>query len=221
MNCTGFDSPIYYRSMNQLDKNMLDKSNNSDAKTEQVTFFNCARQYCVCFVDIVDSTKNTCDIYGSDKIQGYYSTFLNTMSSIIKMHNGRVIKNSGDGLLYYFPKTVDSKNELAFQYVLDCGLAMIEANKSINQNFTQKGLSSVCYRISANYGKVELAMSVNSHNVDLFGPPVNICSKINHLASSNEMIVNSDLFEVLKNTSFYQEYSFRALEKNFEGRNSN
>ena len=145
---------------------------------------------CVCFVDIVDSTKNTCDINGSDKIQRYYSIFLNTMSSIIKNHNGKVIKNSGDGLLYYFPKTVDSKNELAFQDVLDCGLAtMIEANKSINQNLTQKGLSSICYRISANYGKVELAISENSHNVDLFGPPVNICSKINHLASSNEIIV--------------------------------
>ena len=215
MNCTGIDSQIYYRSMNQPDKNMVGNSSNSNSKTEQVTFINCAHEYCVCFVDIVDSTKNTCDINGSDKIQGYYSIFLNTMSSIIKKHNGRVIKNSGDGLLYYFPKTVDSKNELAFQDVLDCGLAMIEANKSINQNLTQKGLSSICYRISANYGKVELAISENSHNVDLFGPPVSICSKINHLASSNEMIVSSDLFEVLKSTSFYQEYSFRALEKNF------
>ncbi|MDN5847341.1 MAG: response regulator [Candidatus Nitrosocosmicus sp.] len=216
MNCTGFDSPVYYRSMNQLDQNTLDNSNDPNSNIEQVTFINCAHKYCMCFVDIVDSTKNTCDINGSDKIQGYYSIFLNTMSSIIKKHNGRVIKNSGDGLLYYFPKTVDSKNELAFQDVLDCGLAMIEANNSINQNFTQKGLSSVRYRISANYGKVELAISVNSYNVDLFGPPVNICSKINHLASSNEMIVNNDLFEVLKRTSFYQEYSFKVLEKNFD-----
>jgi hypothetical protein len=77
-------------------------------------------------------------------------------------------------------------------------------------------LSSVCYRISANYGKVELAISVNSYNVDLFGPTVNIYSKINHLASSNEMIVNSDLFEVLKGTSFYQEYSFRALDMTYD-----
>ena len=138
MNCTGFDSPIYYRSMSQPNQNTLDKSNNSNSNTEQVTFINCAHKYCVCFVDIVDSTKNTCDINGSEMIQGYYSIFLNTMSSIIKKHNGRVIKNSGDGLLYYFPKTVDSKNELAFQDVLDCGLAMIEANNSINQNLYPK-----------------------------------------------------------------------------------
>jgi len=216
MNCTGFDFPIYYRSMNQTNANTLYNSNNFSSNTEHVTFINCAHKYCVCFIDIVDSTKNTCDINGSDKIRGYYSIFLNTMSSIIKKHNGRVIKNSGDGLLYYFPKTLDSKDELAFQDVLDCGLAMIEANNTINKNFNQKGLSSVCYRISANYGKVELAISVNSYNVDLFGPTVNICSKINHLASSNEMIVNSDLFEVLKGTSFYQEYSFRALDMTYD-----
>jgi len=200
--------------MNQLDKNMVENRSNSNFNIEQVIFVNCAHNYCVCFVNIVDSTKNTCDINGSDKIQEYYSIFLNTMSSIIKRHHGKVIKNSGDGLLYYLPKTVDSKNELAFQDVLDCGLAMIEAKKSITLNFSQKGLSSICYRISANYGKVELAVSANSLNVDLFGLPVNICSKINHLASANEMIISNDLFKVLETTSFYQEYSFKALEKN-------
>ena len=36
------------------------------------------------------------------------------------------------------------------------------------------------------------------------------------------MIVNSDLFEVLKSTSFYQEYSFKVLDKDFdENVNSN
>lgn len=217
MNSTSFNSPVYSQSMNKLNENILYNTDNHFSNTEQVTFINCTHMYCVCFVDIVDSTKHTCDINGSDKIRGYYSVFLNTMSTIIKKHNGKVIKNSGDGLLYYFPKTVDSKNELAFQDVLDCGLAMIEAHKIINQTFTQRGLSSVYYRISANYGEVELAISENSFSVDLFGPPVNVCSKINHLASSNEMIVSSDLFEILKCTSFYQEYSFKALEKICDG----
>ena len=98
MNYTGFDSPIYYRNMSQPDKNTMGNSNDPSTSIEQVTFINCAHRSCVCFVDIVDSTKNTCDINGSDKIQRYYSLFLNTMSSIIKNHNGKVIKNSGDGL---------------------------------------------------------------------------------------------------------------------------
>ena len=32
------------------------------------------------------------------------------MASIIKQYNGKVIKNAGDCLIYYFPKTVDIIN---------------------------------------------------------------------------------------------------------------
>jgi CheY-like chemotaxis protein len=147
----------------------------------------------------------------SDMIQGYYSIFLNTMSSIIRAHNGRVIKNSGDGLLYYFPKTVNPDNESAFQDVLECGLNMIEENNSLNSKFTNQGLAPISYRISANYGKVELAISLNSHNVDLFGPPVNICSKINKFASSNQMIIHQDLLQVIKDTAIFHEYIFKFI----------
>ncbi len=76
--------------------------------------------------------------------------------------------------------------------MLECGLAMIEANSSINSILNKNGLPCINYRISANYGKVELATSTNSNGVDLFGPAVNICSKINHLALSNEMVIYKD-----------------------------
>ena len=36
----------------------------------------------------------------------------------------------------------------------------------------------ISYRISTNYGLVEFATLTNSNGVDLFGPTVNICSKI-------------------------------------------
>src|SRR5690606_30223728 len=99
-----------------------------------------------------------------------------------RAHNGRVVKNAGDGLLYYFPRTVNVDNVSAFRDVLECGLIMIEENKSLNDNLKSQGLSEANYRISANYGKVELAISLNSQTVDLFGPPVNVCSKINRFA---------------------------------------
>lgn len=217
MSNTEIEYPVYHENVNQKNDTHLYGSNYFGVDTEQITFMNCTYNYCICFIDIVNSTKNTCDISDSDKIQRYYSIFLNTMASIIKEHNGRVIKNSGDGLLYYFPRTVDLYDELAFQDVIECGLAMIEANGALNLNFNCKGLSSISYRISGNYGKVELAMSLNSYNVDLFGSPVNICSKINHLASSNEMIIHNDLYEVIRNSSFYYDYIFKAVnDKNHE-----
>ena len=80
---------------------------------------------------------------------------------------------------------------------------MIDANSVLNANLNKNGLPSINYRISANYGKVELATSSNSNSVDLFGPTVNICSKINHLALSNEMVIYKDFYDVINKTSFF------------------
>jgi CheY-like chemotaxis protein len=136
------------------------------------------------------------------------------MSYIIKQYNGKVIKNAGDCLICYFPKTVLLTSESAFQDVLECGLAMIHANSRINFILNENRLPRVNYRISANYGKVELATSLNSNGVDLFGPAINICSKINRLASPNGMVIYKDLYDVVKNKSFFGKYYFSDVIKN-------
>ncbi|MDN5846388.1 MAG: response regulator [Candidatus Nitrosocosmicus sp.] len=196
---------------NKQDVDNTNSKNKSTWTDEQITFINHARNYCVCIVDVVDSTKTTCEIIESEKIRQYYSVFLNTMAFIIKRHNGRTIKNSGDSLLYYFSRTFDGNNEGAFEDVINCGLTMINENKMLNEFYNGIGLPSISYRISANYGRVELAVSLNSNNADLFGLPVNQCSKINHMAHPNQMIIHNDLHEVLKRASFYNRYIFRDL----------
>ena len=42
--------------------------------------------------------------------------------------------------------------------------------------------------------------------IDLVGPTINTCSKINSLAAKNEMIIGSDLHEQLKK---FGEYKFK------------
>jgi class 3 adenylate cyclase len=194
------------------------KVENTKINEEQITFINYTHRYCVCVIDIVESTKTTSQIEGSEKIREFYSIFLNTMASIIKAHNGKVIKNAGDCLIYYFPKTVDGSNELAFKDVIDCGVAMIDANPIINSRLNKDDLPSIRYRISGNYGIMELAMSLNSNNVDLFGPTLNICSKINHLAPPNGMVVYKDLYDILnENLENEGEYLFRKIQCNNDG----
>jgi CheY-like chemotaxis protein len=61
---------------------------------------------------------------------------------------------------------------------------------------------------------VELATSTNSNGVDLFGPTVNICSKINNLAMPNQMIIYKDLYDVIKASSFFEKYYFSEIIKN-------
>jgi CheY-like chemotaxis protein len=190
------------------------KVENIQINENQVTFINYTHRYCVCVIDIVDSTKTTSRIDGSEKIRDFYSIFLNTMASIIKTHNGKVIKNAGDCLIYYFPKTVDGSNESAFKDVIDCGVAMIDSNPTINSRLNENHLPPIKYRISGNYGVMELAMSLNSNNVDLFGPTLNICSKINHLAPPNGMVIYRDLYDILTEKIKNEEYLFKEIQCN-------
>ena len=253
-------------------------ASNFKLNDDQITFINYTHKYCIAIIDIVNSTNITENLPNSEQIRKYYSTFLNTMASIIKQYNGKVIKNAGDCLIYYFPKTVgiinsssnsrnsyntnDNSNgnikdnansndqiiktsnkkpssttsaiksttpitsftkynkyynnikiskESAFENVIECGLAMIQANSILNENLHGNGLPSISYRISANYGLVELATSTNSNGVDLFGPTVNICSKINHLALPNQMVIHKDLYDVIKELKFFKEYRFEEV----------
>ena len=135
------------------------------------------------------------------------------MALIIKNHDGKVIKNLDDGLLFYFPKTVNFLKMSSFQNVLDCGLAMVQACSRINYNLNENRLPSISYKISANYGKVELATSTNSNGVDLFGSTVNICSKINRLALPNQMVIHKDLYDIIEKTSFFKDYVFKIINK--------
>ena len=153
----------------------LKLNNNKD----EIVFNNYSRRYCICIISIVDFTKYLDKLKEPVELRKFYSIFYNSMALIIKKHDGKVIKNIDDGLLFYFPKTVNLSLISTFQNVLDCGLAMVQACSRINYNLNENRLPSISYKISANYGKVELATSINSNGVYLFGPNVNICSKIN------------------------------------------
>jgi CheY-like chemotaxis protein len=148
------------------------------------------------------------------EIRKYYSLFYNTMASIIRHYGGKVIKNVGDMILFYFPKTVNFSQLSTFQNVLECGLEMVKANMMLNSKLSENGLPSISYKISLNYGKVELAISSNSNTVDLFGPAVNICSKINNLSLPYQIVIYKALYDIIEKLSFFKDYVFENLKEN-------
>lgn len=181
--------------------------------SDEISFFDYSQHYCVCYVDISESTKITAAITDSQKIREYYSTFLNSMAAVISDFHGKVIKSTGDGILYYFPDTSNLESNSAFNDVFECGLTMISVRSVINTKLS--GIApALSYRVSADYGRVEVARSAaNPDRDDLFGSTVNLCAKINSKASPNEMVVGGDLYQVLKNPSFSllnSKYKFRA-----------
>ena len=99
-----------------------------------------AQNCCVCFVDIVDSTRITSSINNPEKVRKYYGIFLNTMAAIARNFGARVIKNVGDCLIFYYPRTSDPSNKSAFNDVLECCITMVDARDTINQKLHEEEL---------------------------------------------------------------------------------
>ena len=55
--------------------NSLTKESNQ----EQINFINFTQQYCIGFIDIINSTQETAKIKDPKKLRKYYSLFLNSM----------------------------------------------------------------------------------------------------------------------------------------------
>jgi len=135
---------------------------------EEISFETRSESYCVCIVDMVDSTRITSRISDPKGIMRYYSIFLNSMAAIARGYGARIIKNVGDSLIYYFPETSDVSKWSGFKGVLESAITMISAHKIINAKLSEEKLPLVDYRISADYGRVEIAKSSSSMAEDLF-----------------------------------------------------
>jgi class 3 adenylate cyclase len=186
----------------------------SDLASEEISFVDRSMNCCIGFVDMVDSTKVTAEIYGRQKIGQYYSIFINTMAILVKNYGAKIVKNAGDALIFYFPETLDSSNEAAFNDTFECFTTMILARDVINTKLhSEENLPSVSYRISADYGRVEVATSTSSKGEDLFGSTMNICAKINSMAEPNGIVIGGDLYQIVKSFSFIiDKYQFTELE---------
>ena len=163
----------------------------------EVSFTNDSENYCVTIVDIIGSTSIVSAISGSAKTRKFYSIFINAMATILRKYDARVIKTVGDGIISYFPKTNDTNNRSAFKDVLECCFSQIAESPNINKMLQEEKLPSIGYRISADYGRVEIAKSGSLDIDDLFGSTVNFCSKINLSASWNGIVIGSDLYRII------------------------
>lgn len=188
---------------------IVDTENPMSPSDYMVAFSGQTQNYCVGMVDMANSTKMAAAL-GNEKISKYYQIFLNSMSKILSRFGGFVIKNIGDCLLYYFPESSKENRKFGFMSCLECSLAMIESHDSISKALKQNNLPSVDYRISSDYGSVVLMRTNNSDSLDMLGPPVNMCTKINHAAATNGAVIGGDLYTMVKS---FNDYKFKKVEE--------
>jgi CheY-like chemotaxis protein len=169
-----------------------------DFKTKQVTFSNKSESYCISFVDIIGSSQITSTLSRPGGVKNFYAVFINEIANIIKNYGGKILKTVGDGVIFYFPETRNLEKEQAFQDAIECLLKMISSRSQINEKLAKDIRTTISYRISADFGKLEVANSgeiINSY--DLFGPTLNFCVKINKKAPPNGIAVGADLWRVV------------------------
>lgn len=169
-------------------------------------FYASTRNYCVGVVDMVSSTSITMKM-PPDKASRYYSIFLNGLAEVVARFGGIVVKNVGDSLLYYFPRT-EQGGPGAFYEVLKCCFAMAGKEPELSSQMQKEGLPAVRYRISCEYGAIMVAkMSTSSVN-DIFGTSVNLCTKMNVLAGPGGVVIGEGLYEKVKS---FPEYKFSEI----------
>ena len=178
---------------------------------EEISFYGKSKDYCVSIVDIVNSTRIVSEIVDADQVRKYYTIFQNTVSNIIEKHGAKTFKTLGDSLIYYFPMTEDSTNKIAFQRVMECSMDVLEACSPMNVELQREQLPSIGYRLSADYGRLEVARCSTSESDDLFGSTINICSKINRKATPNGMVIGGDLYTVLRSLGFTENFRMHAI----------
>ena len=199
---------------------LLDKQENTsvdqDEKTENPSLMESASdRYSInfsgsqksCCVGIVSLVKPSIQMNFLLKAK-YSQIFLNSVAKILAQFGAVIIKNKEDMLLYYFPQSSKTNRKYGFMSCLESCLTLIDEKNIISFISEESGCPPIDFRISVDYGKVAVMQSNFSSNPDLIGPTVNICSKINSLAPINEVVLGSDLYEVVKK---FHDYKYKKL----------
>jgi CheY-like chemotaxis protein len=188
----------------------------SNKGNKSIKFTDDSLKCCVCFIEFQGAINNTAIADDSSNIREYYSTVINSLSQIIKRYNGKIVKSLGDRLLCYFLNFSDLNNEKAFEDVIECGLEILEKREDMNNELLKKknNLPPVeRYKISLDYGVVDLALAGDNYQLDIFGSAVNLCSKINSSFSSvtakNEIIIGNNFYRIIKSfPNILNKYNF-------------
>lgn len=194
----------------KLQKSLIEIKEKEDVIKQQedilLQFSDYSEKYCVCMVDIMNSTKITSKLSESETSE-FYKIFLNSIAVIVRNYDGIVVKNIGDALLFYFP-VIYSEEESTLKKCLDCCLTLSESHDDIINKLEKQKLPVFDYRISSTYGIVRIAKTSTSSVNDIFGNTVNRCAKINRIAPANRLIIGEEFYESAKN---FDDYIFKKI----------
>jgi class 3 adenylate cyclase len=152
----------------------------------------------VLYVDLVGSTDITLSL-PEEKVAIIIRSFAQEMSTIIRQHDGYVLKFVGDAVIGYF--VAEALPLLAADNAVNCARAMLAVvEKGMNPILNQYDYPELKVKIGLDFGKniiVRYGSNKENSHVDILGPSMNIASKIQHSAYPNQILIGDDIYQRL------------------------
>ncbi len=152
----------------------------------------------VLYVDLVDSTEITLSL-PEEKVAIIIRSFAQEMATVIRQHDGYVLKFVGDAVIGYF--VAEALPLLAVDNAVNCAKSMLTViEKGMNPILNQYDYPELKIKIGLDYGKniiVRYGSDRENSHVDILGPAMNIASKIQHTAYPNQILIGEDVYERL------------------------
>ncbi len=152
----------------------------------------------VLYIDLVGSTEITLSL-SEEKVAIIIRSFAQEMSSIIRQHDGFVLKFVGDAVIGYF--VAEAMPMVAVDNAVNCAKAMVTiVEKGMNPILNQYDYPELKVKIGMDFGQniiVRYGADKKKSHVDILGPTMNIASKIQHIASPNQILIGDDVYNRL------------------------
>ena len=152
----------------------------------------------VLYVDLVGSTEITLSL-PEEKVAIIIRSFAQEMSTVIKRHDGFVLKFVGDAVIGFF--VAEALPLISVDNAVSCAKVMLDVvEKGMNPILNQYDYPELKVKIGMDFGQniiVRYGSDINNSHVDILGPSMNIASKIQHIAYPNQILIGEDVYKKL------------------------
>ncbi len=152
----------------------------------------------VLYVDLVGSTEITLSL-PEEKVAIIIRSFAQEMSTVIKRHDGFVLKFVGDAVIGFF--VAEALPLISVDNAVSCAKVMLDViEKGMNPILNQYDYPELKVKIGMDFGQniiVRYGSDRNNSHVDILGPAMNIASKIQHIAYPNQILIGEDVYKKL------------------------
>ncbi len=152
----------------------------------------------VLYVDLVGSTEITLSL-PEEKVAIIIRSFAQEMSTVIKRHDGFVLKFVGDAVIGFF--VAEALPLISVDNAVSCAKVMLDVvEKGMNPILNQYDYPELKVKIGMDFGQniiVRYGSDINNSHVDILGPSMNIASKIQHTAYPNQILIGEDVYKKL------------------------